>query len=147
VASGMMSSVDRFVRLPARDKALLVECWWELAVAAVAIRIRPRMLAVLAREGSPRGAVDTQGTDVDPRRLLESVDRAASHHVKPMTCLERAVALQRVLCRRGVGARLEIGARKSQSGWEAHAWVSIRGQRLDSQQGLFQTLRPVSVSV
>jgi hypothetical protein len=144
VASGVMASVDRRVQLTTRDMALLVECWLELLVATVAIRRRPGMLRSLVQEPPAEG---TRASEVELRQLLKWVDRAASLHFKHMTCLERAVALQRVLTRRGVAARLEIGARKCESEWETHAWVSVNGLSLDAQQLHFQVLRSASVVI
>jgi hypothetical protein len=62
----------------------------------------------------------------EARRVAFAVARAADRLPWHPTCLRQAVALQRMLRRRGIACRLEIGM--STSSREAHAWVTVHGQ-------------------
>src|SRR6266436_48042 len=73
----------------------------------------------------------------DPIRLLSDDERtrltvrmvnAAVRHVwRSSTCLEKSLALWRLLKRRGIASELRIGARKADGKFEAHAWVERQG--------------------
>ncbi len=119
-----------------RNGTLLAECWLELARASALVRLFPSRMAI-----SPSPCA-TAVSDVDDalrtaEKLCMWVDRAASRHVKHMTCLERAVAAQRVLARRGLRTELQIGVRREAEAWEAHAWLSLGGVSLDRQPEAF----------
>ena len=45
-----------------------------------------------------------------------------------MTCLRRALTLQRLLAKRGISTELKIGARKDNGQLNAHAWLEYQGQ-------------------
>ena len=94
------SKLGRFLELSGADQRLLFEAWWRLLAAALRLRLAPRstvaraVLAATAREGR----YDKGGT---VPAVARAVARAAAHHVRPMTCLPRALALQRMLAKRG----------------------------------------------
>ena len=48
------------------------------------------------------------------------------------TCLPQAIAVKRMLRRRGITSRLELGITKPPVG-EAHAWVTVQGQPVIGQ--------------
>ena len=50
-------------------------------------------------------------------------------------CLERSLTLWLLLARRGISARLRIGARRSGEKFEAHAWVERNGEALGEPEG------------
>lgn len=103
-----------------RQLLLTAEAWWELARAALAVRAAPRQGrifhdALRARTGGkPLQELDEVG---------RAVARASRCHVKPMHCLERALALVRMLRRRGAAVALRIGCRRVGGNLEFHAWV------------------------
>ena len=138
-----MRSFFAFLRLPAREQKLLIECWIELARAAVVTRLRPASICTNAKVAFKNLRLVSDGFALEA--LLLWVDRAASHHLKHMTCLERAVAGQRVLMRRGWFPLIEIGVRGGHGDWEAHAWLSLAGRSLDRQSGLFASMQPVAL--
>jgi len=100
----------------------LAQSWLWLLVVDLALRVLPfpRVQAFAAppvqstRDPIPPAAI---------QRLRRFVDIAARHHLYPMTCLRQSLVLQRMLCARGVDARLRIGVRKDAGALEAHAWV------------------------
>jgi len=58
-------------------------------------------------------------------------DAAARHLFVRTNCLERSLVLCWLLEKRGIGARLCIGARKEEGRFEAHAWVEVDGTVLN----------------
>lgn len=63
--------------------------------------------------------------------IAEAIARAARsaerHGPATPNCLERSLALWWLLRREAIDAELHIGARKSESRFEAHAWVELGG--------------------
>ena len=61
-------------------------------------------------------------------------------------CLPKALATRFLLARRGIQAELVLGARKSENGLDAHAWLELDGQplgeTLDPDMQPFQPSRP-----
>lgn len=77
----------------------------------------------------PPGIVDDGAADsVTAEALASAVERAATYGILKPTCLERAVALQKLLRRRGVdGGRVRVGVRWEGGEFYAHAWVELNG--------------------
>jgi len=65
------------------------------------------------------------------RAIARFQNAAARHLFLPTNCLERSLVLCWLLERRGIGARLRIGARKQEGRFEAHAWVEVDGTVLN----------------
>jgi hypothetical protein len=55
------------------------------------------------------------------------LDLAARNMFLRTNCLERSLALQWLLRRRGIATHLRIGARKESKFFEAHAWIELEG--------------------
>lgn len=60
--------------------------------------------------------------------LNDAVDHARYNHLYPMTCLRRALTLQKMLAQRGISADLKIGVRKEAGQLSAHAWLEHQGK-------------------
>lgn len=90
---------------------------------------------VRRRLGTGRGT-DGGSAPLSPEHRAESesvarlVAVAARHHLWPMTCLRRALVIDRLLARRGIPAELRIGVRKGEEGFRAHAWIECGGRPL-----------------
>ena len=169
-ASGL-STGRRLLALSPRDRQLLFEAWWTLLAAATRLRLAPRRTvaralggsqppAKVARkaagtsQGSSQGAVlskscETAGTSPPPQAVALAVSRAAAHHLGAMTCLPRAIALQRMLARRGIPATLRIGVRKAPEDAggartiAAHAWVEVDGIALGEPEAIAERFLPL----
>ncbi len=76
-----------------------------------------------------------------PQQLALAVARAAAHHLRPMTCLPRALALQRMLAQRGIPSVLRIGVRKEAATFTAHAWVEVEGRALGEPEAIEERFR------
>lgn len=79
--------------------------------------------------------------DSVPSRLARLTGAAARNLPFKPTCLERSIGLWWLLRRRGYGAQIRIGGRKTGEQFEAHAWVEYAGVVLsdsDHEHGNFQ---------
>jgi hypothetical protein len=116
------------MRFSACDWGLLLQAW--LLLVAVDLGLRgvgfKRVQAFAAgtagetRDGAEAAAVI--------RRVGRLVDAAARHHVYAMTCLRRALVLQRLLGARGVETELRLGVERERDALRAHAWLERGGR-------------------
>jgi hypothetical protein len=135
------SSLRRIFALSAGERRLLLEAWWRLAGVALRLRISPRRaIASALTEGAASRLRATDGETISAS--TRAVARAAAHHLVPMTCLPRALALQRMLARRGIASRVAIGVRKESGRIAAHAWVEIGGQPVGEPEAIAQRFLP-----
>jgi transglutaminase superfamily protein len=115
------------LRLPYNDQRLLWEAlFWNvsarLGLWILSFRKLRSWLRRLARVGPQRDL------DFDPERLAWAVG-ASSCLVPFSTCLNRALALQMMLGRRGIPAVLRIGVKNDgEEPLEAHAWIELEGR-------------------
>jgi len=80
--------------------------------------------------GVEREMPDAPVADGDARyadRLAQLAAIAGRRGLYANTCLRQALAVQWWLRRRGLPARLRIGARRTGDGLDAHAWVELAG--------------------
>ena len=122
------------------DRLLVVEAWLTVLWVAALLRTpwRKRLFRVKPMPAKPR----LSQSQVE--RVTWLVNAAAHRHIKPMTCLERALTLQFVLARRGCRADLRFGIQKSKNtDLTAHAWLEgLPGLRDPLSPG-FIPLKPV----
>lgn len=127
LSSAWRRKLRRLRRLPPAAKHQLVEAWLELLYARAALRLRP---FAWLRERVPGveggGALDATA-EARARRLARIVAMAARNHFAGMTCLHRSLALQRMLIRRGIDARVRIGLRRKEDLLQGHAWLECGG--------------------
>lgn len=139
------SNLRRFLALSSSERRLLFEAWWCLLAAAMRLRLAPRraVAAALAEAASPVVHRESAG---DSEQVALAVSRAAAHHLLPMTCLPRALALRRMLARRGFSSRLRIGVRKESggvAGIAAHAWIEVDGMALGEPEAIEERFQPL----
>ncbi len=115
-------------QLPLADWLVLAEAWWAL----LGFRLVLRWIRIEAPSAPADSLPDEAGPPPDHLSRAQRTGRllglAARGHILPMTCLVRALALRRLLERRGISSRLRIGADWSASGFHAHAWVEVEGR-------------------
>jgi hypothetical protein len=129
-------------RLGALSRArLAVEILTAYAQARRALRRAPIESAVASlRSLAPATAPASASSLHDARRLGRAVTRMLSHVPGDTRCLARSLVLTRLLARRGVPAKLVIGAR-TEPEFLAHAWVEHDGEPvLDPGDGSFARL-------
>lgn len=125
--------MNRWARLRAlswSQRALLLEALVQLSFTAVALRVGPKRLAVMTsrREARPASASVA-------REIARLVEVAARHGVMRPSCLQRSVALWRILRRHGIESELHLGARRcpDQRSPVFHAWVECNGVVLNDR--------------
>jgi hypothetical protein len=111
------------VRLAAEIVAAYLSARRELRRAPIAAAV-----ATLRAEASIRQPVSAVGATLEEaRRLGRAVARTLGLMPGDTRCLARSLVLTRLLARRGIPAKLVIGARAAPS-FLAHAWVEYEGQ-------------------
>ena len=119
------SLVSRWARLGRRRKALLVEAVLALAAASAAIRFRSFKRAI--KMGS-RPLTGQQALDDITGDVRWAVETAARNVPWRAMCIQQGLALQWMLRRRGIDARLHYGIAKDEAGeLQAHVWVAAGG--------------------
>lgn len=130
-------SVRRFLRLPTRR--LVIEACLELILAWIIVRRRPfRKWAGYLDNSAYRSG------PLDRRQLREAsaaarcVNAISARLGGRITCLMKAIAVRRMLWRRGIGSAINIGVNRpasdSSSSYGAHAWLDAGGFTLTGQE-------------
>jgi Transglutaminase-like superfamily len=110
-----------------------------LAWMRVLLRVAPSraLRGVLGEEAGGRAA--------DPR-VIAAFHRAAARAPFGHTCIHRALALQRVLARRGTAATLRIGIGRKPNLFPGHAWLEIDGAVVGDDAELVSRYVPLAIS-
>src|SRR5579872_7377645 len=127
----MLSRLNKFIRLPAPDRALL-------ASAAVSlIRARLTLMFVPVREIllpiTPQ--TESASPDTDVEKISWAVESAARIVPTAKNCLVRAIAGREMLARRGVSSQIRLGiAKNSPDILSGHAWLES-GDKIITGEG------------
>jgi Transglutaminase-like superfamily len=118
-----VEAVTRLVR--SLEAWCIAESWFSLALARVQVRFLPKR--VIRELMLPGGEVGPSEGQADLDRLLALFKLVAAEHALRVSCLPRAIALRRMLARRGLAARVNIGFSLASSPPLGHAWVELDG--------------------
>jgi Transglutaminase-like superfamily len=126
-AAGNLAAAARVLRLPPRDRRRNIEAAGELMRASLQLRRTPSpKLAGLL--GTPHADDPSMAVGVEQLREAARVGRTVARVARRVpsspTCLPQALAVQRMLRRRGIPSRLHLGVTSPAVG-EAHAWVTV----------------------
>jgi hypothetical protein len=126
----MRAELRAFLAYPVLDRWRLIQVWWLLLSLDLALRLLPfRKVQAWVRSSRPgKKSVDIGQTALEIHRAEEILDRAARHHLYPMTCLRRSLGLQWLLSKRGLLTDLCFGVRRENGQLQAHAWLEYQGQ-------------------
>lgn len=114
--------ISRWVRLGRRRQALLIEALLALAGASAAIRLRAFKRAI--RMGSLR-LTARPASRYTVQEICWAVETAARNVPWRAMCIQKGLALQWMLRRRGIDARLHYGIGHDEAGQlQAHVWVA-----------------------
>jgi transglutaminase superfamily protein len=137
-----MKRLRKLASLSGRERRVLAEAAVFLLLVECAVRVVPLdSLVARIQRARRRRAISAPGqltaAQLSPPGIAWLVEVAARYSplrgaLRP-TCLRRSLVLLRLLHRESVDARLVIGARSPQDGFEAHAWVEVNGEALGSQ--------------
>lgn len=118
---------------------LSVETFLTLAWMRVLLRVAPGRAFRGVLVGRGGGAV------VD-RRIVEGFNRTAARTPIGHTCIHRALALQRMLARRGIGVTLRIGLGRKPNLFPGHAWLERDGAVVNDDAELVARYEPLTLS-
>lgn len=116
-----MKQFGAFIRLAHRDQGLLLKAVMTLLICRARLHTGniESLQSWATRVGSGTSSIDS---------LLWAVE-VASRIMPGATCLCRALALQRMLAKNGLGSELRIGVEKNGGRFVAHAWLT-RGDQV-----------------
>lgn len=117
-----MGAIATFLGLPAADRRLLLR--------ALATVVRVRVLLRLQSLDRLRTWAQQQKPGSLPPKQLAWAVRTAARRTPGASCLVQALALQRLLSQQGHSSELHIGVARHDQSFEAHAWLTHRGEVL-----------------
>jgi hypothetical protein len=130
--------------LNGRDWLALAEASCTLAYTHAALRLGSpaRVIARATKDASARDAAFT----IARQKRLEWLVGVAGRHVVRVPCLTRAIALARILGRRGVRTDVRLGVRQIDGRLDAHAWVELDGRALNDDETHVRQYAPLESS-
>lgn len=135
----MNRNLITLLALPPREIALLAAAWGWLLIADLALRLLP--LTTAHRYLAPEAVAGRRSIPVD--RVAFLVAAAARHHLYEMTCLRRALVLERLLRRCGHTAVLQIGVCRQGRELRAHSWVEHECQPVGDRPDIATAFPPL----
>src|SRR5262245_23875419 len=141
-----LNSLRRFLALPRSERRRLLRAARRLLAIDLALRTRGFARVAAGLDRRPAGESQNGEKAVEP--WVRAIDVAARHHLYPMRCLTRALALRSCLRDEGVEAELRFGVRKEGPELAAHAWLELGGMPLGDpgEDGRFAALAPAPPS-
>ncbi len=139
--------VSRLLALsPAAAGDLALAQWFLLAARLRRRWTTPgRFMEILSDDIAGPPATPDAATSALGKRLALAVERAAEHGPVRATCLERAVALDRLLRRPGVTrGRIRVGVQLRDGEFLAHAWVELGDLILADTPNRVQAFRTIA---
>ena len=111
------------------DMGDLVSAWFLLLFVDVGLRLFSfqRVQRMLRSNRLAMPSDDSEKTSQIIQRQRWVVNLASHYHLIKMTCLRRALTLQKMLDGRGIQSELRFGVRKETDKLEAHAWLEREG--------------------
>lgn len=120
--------VGTLTRMTHEDWQWLARGWVALARARwrIARQPVPNTIAELQRTARP------PHSPMNPAPMVQAVLRAKHFFPIPMLCLPESLAVAELLAERGQPCDLVLGARLTEAGLDAHAWVEQAGIPINS---------------
>lgn len=130
-----MRTWNTFWRLNSRDRRAVVSVASAIAASHIGLRVfgYRRWTALLSRlsASTVRPVSEDNISKILPEHLARLMVASARNLPFKATCLERSIGLWWLFRRSGFDAQIRIGARKTGSQFEAHAWVEYAGVVFD----------------
>ncbi|MFH1176075.1 MAG: lasso peptide biosynthesis B2 protein [Acidobacteriota bacterium] len=135
----MTGTLHKVLALSGAERVLLARAWLLLLLAEVCLRVLPFRITRRVFEGRlGRKRESADGAVAAPLRIHELVEIAARRHIVRMSCLRRALVLQRLLRRQGFAAELRLGVVRREELLHAHAWVELDGAALGEREDVLE---------
>jgi hypothetical protein len=115
-----------------------------LRLLAIDFRLRLRGFAAVESSFDRRSVRPGGGGESSIEPWVRAVDVAARHHLYPMLCVPRALALRSLLAEEGIVTELRIGVRKEGDRLVAHAWVEHRGVPIGESSAVAEKFAPLT---
>lgn len=113
------------------DRLLLAETAAVVAVASLAVRLLPFRRVVTAATRREAASRSRAAAGEEIARVRWAVEACARRLPWKIVCFQKGVAMQTLLCRRGVPTALHYGvAQDEERGLSAHVWVSYAGETI-----------------
>jgi hypothetical protein len=146
----MWERLRRFSSLDPEARGTFLRAALLLPLISVSLKVRgfrATQESLLRFFGHPQQASQEDSARLLPddertRLTVHMVNAAVRHVWRSSTCLEKSLALWRLLERRGIASELRIGARKIDGKFEAHAWVERQGIAVDDPDHLHRHYAP-----
>lgn len=114
----------------------LAEAWWLLGAISLSLR-QVSLERLLERQRFNPGCDGrVESNRARAKRLQRIISIASRLHLMRMTCLVRALTLDRMLKRRGIVCWMCIGVNKAGERVEAHAWVEVEGEAIGEAEDI-----------
>jgi Transglutaminase-like superfamily len=131
----------RFRKLPPLEREIVVRAMvflplTEIGLRAMGFRRWKRMIEHFSPPVPRRRVLEPADQLGMAERIARAARSAELHGPGTPNCLERSLTLWWLLRREDIEGELHIGARKSESGFEAHAWVELRGVVLNDSSSV-----------
>lgn len=129
------------------DWLALIESWWRLFFFHFALLATSFNRLKDSTRARDQPAPNESSALSHAEHIHRLVGYAARLHLIPMTCLDRALTLQKMLSDRNIPAQIKIGAQKIQGTMYAHAWVEINGKPIGETDDIaekFNVLEPAA---
>jgi hypothetical protein len=142
----MTNRISQFIRLPLRDKLMMARAFWLLLIVHQGLRrLSFKRIRRWARSATypPGKTGPSRVSDEAIDHIAWCVSTVAAHHPLEMQCLERALALQRLLQGRGIPAEFRIGVEKEGDALHAHAWLEVDGRPVYEPAEIDKRFRPL----
>jgi Transglutaminase-like superfamily len=114
--------------------ALPVVVGLDVLLHVLGLRRTQRLLRAIVPLRARRAGLDPR-EDRWVAHVVRALDRAGQAYRPGEMCLRRALALWAFLRWQGVTSRIELGARRTETGLTGHAWVVWRGEPLHEPAG------------
>jgi hypothetical protein len=146
----MWERLRRFSSLDSEARVTFLRAALLLPLISVSLKVRgfrATQETLLRFLGHPQQALQEDSarllSDEQRARITVRMVNAAVRHVwRSSTCLEKSLALWRLLKRHGIASELRIGARKIDGKFEAHAWVERQGIAVNDPDDLHRHYAP-----
>ncbi|HXU43968.1 MAG TPA: lasso peptide biosynthesis B2 protein [Thermoanaerobaculia bacterium] len=136
-----LRDLSRFLELPGAERRRIVRA--ALWLLRIDLGLRTVGFARLTRALDKRRPSAREAARAED--WIRAVDVAGRHHLYPMRCLPRALALRHLLAEQGIETDLRFGVRKEGAELAAHAWLEIDGRPIGEPEQIddrFSALLP-----
>lgn len=126
---------------------LFWQAWFLLLAVDIGLRLLPfhRLQAWLRGRVTNQEGIEPSGAEAVIEQTWRIVNIAARNHLYAMTCLRRALVMQKILAGHNIQAELRFGFIKKDNGLNAHAWIEYGGRSFGKNQ--FHVLISVAATV